>query len=68
MASKILHFKTVDIDFLISKILSLELPLAIAIMANMVKIAILAISAMAIGINNMVILGIQLKSIQKPAH
>ena len=42
--------------------------MAIAIVANMAKIGILAISVMAIGINNMVILGIQVKSIQKPAH
>ena len=42
----------------------LKLTLAITIVAIMAKMAILAILAMAIGINNMVILGIQLESIK----
>ena len=42
-----------------------KLALAIAIVTIMAKMAILAISAMAIGIKNMVILGILLKSITK---
>ena len=45
-----------------------KLPLAIAIVAIMAKLAVLAISAMAIGINIMVIKGIQLKSKQKLAQ
>ena len=43
-------------------------PSAIAIVTIMAKIAILAISAMAIQINNMVKLGIQLKSIKELAQ
>ena len=46
----------------------LKLTLAITIVAIMAKMAILAISAMAIGVNNMAILGIQLKSIKKLAQ
>ena len=45
-----------------------KLLLALATGAIMAKMGILAISAMAIGINNMVILGIQLKSIKKLAQ
>ena len=46
----------------------LKFTLTITIVANMAKIVILAISAMAIGLINMAILGIQLKSIKKLAQ
>ena len=46
----------------------LKLPLAITIVAIMAKMAILAIMAMALGVINMALRGIQLKSMKKLAQ